>query len=258
MTPPIDTVLFDLNETLLTQIRDEPSHIAYTYAAVTRQCWQLTYPEFARAWEQVMADWDAHFSAGVAMLLAGQVEAARAHLVEPWYRDNIARIFAQLGIAAPNRWIEQVTWQYQDSWVGGLRLPAGNLAALEALRAAEFRLGLVTNFQQANIIPEILAMHGLDAFLPPEYTVISSAFGTRKPHPAIFAQALAQLGISGQPERAAYVGDNPVDDVQGAALAGLRPIIIGGKPLLPEHQDVPRIQALSELPGLLARLNGAG
>ena len=46
--------------------------------------------------------------------------------------------------------------------------------------------------------------------------------GVAKPHPAIFQQALAKVGID--PSEAVYVGDDPVRDVQGAAKAGWRTV----------------------------------
>lgn len=46
--------------------------------------------------------------------------------------------------------------------------------------------------------------------------------GVAKPHPDIFHQALAKVGIP--PHQAVYVGDDPVRDVLGAADAGLRTI----------------------------------
>ena len=46
--------------------------------------------------------------------------------------------------------------------------------------------------------------------------------GVAKPHPDIFYQALAKVGI--KPHEAVYVGDDPVRDVKGAADAGLQTI----------------------------------
>lgn len=53
-----------------------------------------------------------------------------------------------------------------------------------------------------------------------ECTLFSSEWTFRKPHPAMFELAARQLRI--KPGRLLYVGDRLIDDVQGAAGAGLR------------------------------------
>ena len=46
--------------------------------------------------------------------------------------------------------------------------------------------------------------------------------GVTKPHSAIFQQALQEVGIA--PHEAVYVGDDPRNDIQGAAQAGWRTV----------------------------------
>jgi putative hydrolase of the HAD superfamily len=96
-------------------------------------------------------------------------------------------------------------------------VPAANLyATLEGLRGAEFRLGLITNGRcsvQGRKVDRLGIRHFLDA------VVISESIGIRKPDPGIFAEALAQMGVS--PASAVYVGDNPDVDIVGAKRSGL-------------------------------------
>lgn len=55
-----------------------------------------------------------------------------------------------------------------------------------------------------------------------------------KPGPLLFERACARLGVA--PEEAVMIGDNPETDGEGAARAGIRPIMIGGaSPLRLEH-----------------------
>ena len=54
--------------------------------------------------------------------------------------------------------------------------------------------------------------------------VSSAAVGCRKPHRAIFEIALERM--EARPEQAVHVGDLPEADGQGAAGAGIRPILI--------------------------------
>ncbi len=51
--------------------------------------------------------------------------------------------------------------------------------------------------------------------------------GWRKPHPTPFRRALEMIGVAAKD--AAFVGDNPVWDVEGAESAGLLPILLGGR-----------------------------
>jgi putative hydrolase of the HAD superfamily len=51
--------------------------------------------------------------------------------------------------------------------------------------------------------------------------------GWRKPHPTPFRRALEMIGVAAK--EAAFVGDNPVWDVEGAESAGLLPILLGGR-----------------------------
>src|SRR4029450_665152 len=53
-----------------------------------------------------------------------------------------------------------------------------------------------------------------------DVVLISEREGVRKPDAEIFHRALGRLGVS--PSDAWFVGDNPEDDVAGAAAAGLR------------------------------------
>jgi putative hydrolase of the HAD superfamily len=96
-------------------------------------------------------------------------------------------------------------------------VPAANLyAALEGLRSAQFRLGLITNGRcsvQGRKVDGLGIRHSLNV------VVISESIGVRKPDPRIFAEALAQIGVSAA--SAVYVGDNPDVDIVGAKRSGL-------------------------------------
>lgn len=79
--------------------------------------------------------------------------------------------------------------------------------------------------------------------------------GARKPHPAMFRQALARAGVSAA--EAVHVGDHPVDDVQGARDAGMGTVRVdlgsGG-----ESADTgATVTSLAALPGALAAMDGS-
>ena len=58
--------------------------------------------------------------------------------------------------------------------------------------------------------------------------VLSSKVGCRKPNPEIYWEAARRIGV--EPAKCAYVGDNPVRDVEGTRLAGFGMMIIFYEP----------------------------
>ena len=125
-------------------------------------------------------------------------------------------------------------------------MPAEVPPALRRLRAAGYRLGLISNTED-NLRP-VLASTGLDAYF--ESLVLSSEVGSEKPDPAIFREALRHMAVS--PDRVIFVGDFYSIDVAGARGVGITPILLDAKGLSPDR-DVARVASLNELAALLAR-----
>jgi HAD superfamily hydrolase (TIGR01549 family) len=115
------------------------------------------------------------------------------------------------------------------------------LPVLEELRAAELRLGLVSN--GIRDLHEFVAHHRLDV----DAIVGSRAHGYVKPHPTIFQAALRQLGV--EPAVAVMVGDSLEEDVEGARALGMRAILIDRDDRHPEVEE-----RLTDLYGLPAAL----
>jgi len=93
--------------------------------------------------------------------------------------------------------------------------------ALAAFRAAGARQAVLSNHVPE--LPQIVEALGLSGYF--ERVFSSAAIGWEKPHPGIFAYALAELG---HPTDVWLIGDNPVADVQGATNAGIRAILVEG------------------------------
>jgi len=253
MSRKTKAILFDLNGTLIHQVRTEKSHIASTYAVLALHHWEITFEQFETAWKKVHADHAENWSKGHQLLLSGEWQAARTFLREPRYRENIAAILTELPAQSSNRLIEEITWAFQDSWVGGLTMAEETPEILNNLKAAGHQLGVVTNFQQPDIIPDIIDQFDLMGFF--DTVVVSATEGYRKPHPDLFRKALGDLGLSSESHAVIYVGDDPVDDIQGALFAGLKPILIGNKVANQESTiSVLRINDLDELPLFLVTL----
>ncbi|MDQ2674120.1 MAG: HAD family hydrolase [Chloroflexota bacterium] len=93
------------------------------------------------------------------------------------------------------------------------------LRALQALRAAGYRLAIVAN--QPAIRSEQLGAIGVDA----DVVAMSETMGVAKPDPAFFARALELMG-NPEPSDVAYVGDRVDNDVLPSVAAGMRAVWI--------------------------------
>lgn len=126
------------------------------------------------------------------------------------------------------------------------RLFPDALPALDALRAAGVRLGVVSNWDCG--LDGLLAELGIaDRFA---VVATSAEAGAAKPDPAIFRHALARLGA---PAHAAlHCGDLPDTDCLGATRAGVAAVIVDRRGELPDG-PCPRIPSLRYLMGLLGR-----
>jgi HAD superfamily hydrolase (TIGR01549 family) len=127
--------------------------------------------------------------------------------------------------------------------------PAQRVEAVRRL-APHYRLGLLSNFDDAQCGREVLADTGVAELF--EAVIISAEVRLRKPDPRIFRRMLEMLDLG--PTEVLYVGDTPLDDVWGAYQVGIPTVWISkGAMALPEGIPQPRfiINELSELPSLL-------
>jgi HAD superfamily hydrolase (TIGR01509 family) len=142
-------------------------------------------------------------------------------------------------------------WEYPPSALHRDALPA-----LEALRDAGFRLGVIAN--QPTQVRAALERDGLVPFF--EVWGVSDDLGLQKPDPALFLHAVRTAGV--ESARAVMVGDRLDYDVRPAKAAGLRTVWVlrGEAPDLPtaEQRAEPdaAVVALSELPAVIDALAG--
>ena len=121
---------------------------------------------------------------------------------------------------------------------------------LRECRKRGLKVGIVTNG------PSLLQHRKLDfSGLRPllDVAVVSGDEGVHKPDPEIFRRAAARLGVA--PQQCVYVGDHPVNDVQGALAAGMTPVYIHvsdewGKP----PADTVCVQRIEEILEILPAL----
>lgn len=90
---------------------------------------------------------------------------------------------------------------------------------LQALKDKGYLVGVITNG------PSLLQNHKMDTSgLRPycDIVVVSGDVGVHKPDPALFVYTADKLGL--KPEECVYVGDHPINDIQGALAAGMKAI----------------------------------
>ncbi len=91
---------------------------------------------------------------------------------------------------------------------------------LSLLRRKGARLAVVSNWDDTlHLVLELLGIAGQF-----EFALASLEVGWEKPDPRIFGRAVGRLGY--EPFEVVHVGDNPVDDGEGAARAGLFPVLV--------------------------------
>ena len=152
--------------------------------------------------------------------------------------------------------LRRATERWLDANRRQLTAQPSTLEALDGLRAAGYRLGLLTNCSPA--VESAWAGSPLAARF--DATAFSSEVGFLKPHPETYRVACERLGIA--PEDCLYVGDGGDNELTGAAAAGLHAVLIETMAktdlarLTLNHEGAtwagPRIQELSQVAGLLA------
>lgn len=151
-------------------------------------------------------------------------------------------------------WAPRISRRYGEEHRAHLQPFADTYPALERLRAAGFRLGLLTN-GPASLQGDKVARFGLRRYF--DVVVIEGEFGVGKPSPAVFAHALRETGA--EPHQAWMVGDNLYADIGGAKASGITATWIHrGRLTLPEQPPALPDRSIAHLePDLLEALEVA-
>jgi putative hydrolase of the HAD superfamily len=233
-------------------------------------------------WQTLVVDTPENLDKGKAMRLAGTArvleqagrpappaaleaayEASGRALVERFWaghrdlphREQV-RVFLELaapGVTAglPALLFEEAVEAYITPVLRLLPHPVpGAFEAVQALRKRDVALGIVSNTGRTPglVLRRVLDHYGLlGAFTAMAF---SDEVGFRKPHPAIFADALRRAGA--EPAAALHVGDDAATDVAGARRAGMRAAHLSPAAGAPEADIV--LGHLADLPGRLAAL----
>lgn len=114
-------------------------------------------------------------------------------------------------------------WRDHD----GRRVPRPDVkSTVIELHRRGYLLGIIANTITETEIPDWMEADGLTSYF--KAVVLSSKVGTRKPDPEIYWEAARRVGV--EPSECAYVGDNPVRDVEGTQAAGFGMMILMMEP----------------------------
>jgi putative hydrolase of the HAD superfamily len=171
--------------------------------------------------ERFRGDFADHLASTAVSTIADAILHADVRGYQP--REEILHDFSQ---RLPWRTVPHVS-HLRRHWETGFPLAIvareGLAETLSALRAQGIRLGIVTNGEVWFQEPKIKQL-SIGRYL--STVVISEAVQVQKPDPRIFAHALAEIGCGAA--ETWFVGDDPVNDVLGAAAVGLRAIWLTG------------------------------
>jgi putative hydrolase of the HAD superfamily len=114
-------------------------------------------------------------------------------------------------------------WRDRD----GRRVPRSDAKeTILELDKRGYLLGIIANTITETEIPDWMESDGITKYF--KSVVLSSKVGFRKPDPQIYWEAARRIGV--EPAKCAYVGDNPVRDVEGTRAAGFGMMIIFEEP----------------------------
>ncbi|PSP75812.1 haloacid dehalogenase [Halobacteriales archaeon QS_3_64_16] len=227
MTPPIDAVLFDIDDTLCAYRRPGEELLDEAFASEEIDPF-FEIGEYYDRFEEFATGQDA----------TREVRAAcfAAIAAERGYDPTVGRALAER---------YETTRDHRDvTFLPGAR------EAIDAL-ADDHRLGVVTNGGPDTQTPKLGALGLTEAF---ETVVYAGHDAAPKPDRAPFDRALGDLGIPA--ERAVHIGNSFEADVAGAHAAGLRSVWVPeegsyderGEPDDPDGEDASyELRSLHEL-----------
>ncbi|TMG40862.1 MAG: HAD family hydrolase [Chloroflexi bacterium] len=246
MSQPLRAVLFDYGHTLIHF--DERPHAALLAAYQRVNDLLRTQLEREVPEAQVLIE---RVSLIVDQEIQRDYETGREEEVE------IATLYdaslRQIGLELKPELIERVMELEQEGWIGSVHVGPDVVPTLEVIRGEGLKLGLVSNaaYLPSLMLGQLRAL-GLEQYF--DGITFSSGIGWRKPHPAIYRDALKKIGV--EAAAAVFVGDRLKEDVRGPQRLGMRAGLLREwrQEEDPEGLADFVIDRLGELPEVLARL----
>lgn len=226
---PIQAVLFDLDNTL--------THRDLTTQAYSRYLAEYYAPALAQVEPEKIIEIVRRIDNGgypkKELLTHGSIGASAAyallqelHWLNPPSIDELAQFwFSQFGRFA-------------------VEMPAAE-QVLTKLKNEGYQLAIVSNGGHDTRLNTIRGL-GIEPYF--DEIISSGLVGFNKPQPEIFQITAERLGV--QPAQCLYIGDHPINDVQGATEAGMHALWMQGF-----HADAEHIQyKIQQLPEIFVHL----
>jgi len=211
MTPEIEAIFLDVGNTLRIVIED-PKLQQQAKDELMALVKATETPEVF--FEKVEKRWKAYRNLSKKSLL----EASELELWTQWLLPDYP-----IGIVAPN--ISRLTRLWRDR--DGKRVPRHDAReTIIELHRRGYKLGIIANTITETEIPDWMLSDGVTGYF--KTVILSSKVRIRKPDPAIYLLAARVMG--GAPEKCAYLGDNPIRDVEGTRAAGYGMMILFEEP----------------------------
>ncbi len=207
MAKPIETIFFDTGNTLRVIEKDAAFQEAAKLKLAEMVGMQASPDDLLCQLEERYQLYKKR--AKTTLLQASDAELWTRWMLPDQPADKIAKVSNQL----------TRLWHDCD----GRRVPRPDVkSTIVELHKRGYTQGIIANAISTTEIPDWLKADGLSQYF--KAVILSSDFGRRKPDPYIFLEAANAVGV--KPDVCAYVGDNPIRDVQGARRAGFGMVLI--------------------------------
>ena len=236
MTPDIEAIFLDVGNTLRIVVED-PSFQQQAKDDLMTLVNATETPEVF--FEKLEKNWKAYRSLAKKSLL----DASEMELWTQWLLPDYP-----IEIIAPN--VSRLTRLWRDH--DGRRVPREDVKdTLAELQHRGYKLGIIANTITETEIPDWMISDGVTGYF--KTVILSSKVRIRKPDPAIYLLAARVMGV--EPAKCAYLGDNPIRDVEGTQAAGFGMMVLIEEPATlakePQSSDLKPDHIIKEIKQLL-------
>ena len=219
MKPEINTIFFDVGATLRVVVKDKE----FSRAAEEELMRLVQSTEDRETFlKKVEKNYKTFRDRAKTILLdVSEIELWVQHLLPDYPQEILAPVAPRL----------TQLWRDHD----GRRVPRPDVNdTVKELYRRGYKLGIIANTITEVEIPGWMCEEKIAGYF--HTVILSSKVRIRKPDPAIYLLAARCIGSS--PQQCAYVGDNPVRDVEGAVKAGYGAMILLDVPDASEKDKV--------------------
>lgn len=222
----IRAVLFDLDNTLTH--RDQ-SVLAYSQHLANTYQQQLQQAEISQI-QSIIRRIDNGGYPKKERLTHPSIAASVAYALQQELTWNILPDFEEL-----------TQFWFQQFGLSAVAMPGANHLLAE-LKQQGYKLAVVSNGGHAT---RLTILQGLGFSHYFDEIISSELVGISKPNPEIFLHTSRQLDIA--PQHCLFIGDHPVNDIQGATEAGMQALWLKGFHEAEDHKSMNTIQNLAEI-----------